>query len=113
MNDTPTVYIPHLRMREDPLTKQRVSTINLVPASHFGTLSVCTSDNEALNKDNFAASVATIRAKMLDIQEGDFIAMTGDPTLCGVGISEALKHLDRITVLRWDHNRYIKLTIEA
>lgn len=71
-------------------------------AEDFGEIKVVFS---AINR-NFDpdAAIQHARRVLSKMEEGDYLVMSGDPTLCGICVEVAAEMLGEFEVLRWDRN---------
>mgnify|MGYP000845537399 CR=1 FL=1 len=53
-----------------------------------------------------AEMISKARRVLSEWQEGDFLLMLGDPTLCGVCMTVASEYTDCIDILSWDRNTF-------
>jgi len=110
----PTVYIPHLPTRQNPVNGDWVPTISLNPAAELGEIKVANDHPSDATPDNFEDSLHRIVTMLQRITAKDFIIMTGDPVLCAGAIHAALGNVGVANVLRWnrDTRAYDLLKIE-
>lgn len=100
----PTVLIPHVHTKYDPISKQRVATIDLTEAQEYGELEVVTSGDV-----NVPDGVNQLYDRIMDgeFTASDYILAIGDPLLIGAALSYAAEKIGGpVTVLRW--NRFGK-----
>jgi hypothetical protein len=51
------------------------------------------------------AAIEHARRVLQEYQEGDYIVMSGDPTLCSICVTVVAEMWDICQVLRWDKNK--------
>ena len=97
----PTVWIVYADKRKD-MTK----------AETYGTMKeVFSSLGKVYNPD---VLISHARHVLDNAQEGDYLLMVGDPTLCAICMSVMLERLNSVTVLRWDRDnlQYVPLELD-
>lgn len=96
------VYIPHLYLKYDPITKQNVASIDLNEAVAFGELMPVTSGEIVINE----AVDALYDVLAENFKEDDYILAIGDPLMIGAALAYAYDKIGGpINVLRWDRHR--------
>ena len=93
-----TVFIPNVPTRYDAATEGRVPSIDLNPATQFGSLVTMTKTDAPADQQ-----VRDIKAEIdIRFQEGDYILCVGDVVLTAVAIAYVSKLFGAATVLRWN-----------
>jgi hypothetical protein len=91
-----------------------VSSVNLTPAAEFGSIEILLPNNQALF--NNVQTVRTLREKLKNFTDDDFILPVGDPVLmCLVAQVASGINGGRVTYLKWDKRirRYFSIKIDA
>ena len=95
------VYIPQEPMRFDRDRKEWYPIIDLTPARVYGELEVLLSHNATAL--TIAPMIFTLRKKLKDFCDDDFIVAVGNPTvLMWTGIIAAEMNRGRVQTLVWD-----------
>jgi len=88
---TPVVWVVYGDKRKD-----------MSKAEKFGPMKeVFSSLGKTYNPD---ALISHARHVLDDAQEGDYLLVVGDPTLCAICMAVMLERLDTVNVLRWDRD---------
>lgn len=95
MTTPPTVLIPHLPQRRDPITGGLVPTIDLRPAEEFGRLLVVESGAR------WSGNAAPIREAIENTSDPMPIVTTGDVLALALAIHYTLDRYNRVVVLRY------------
>lgn len=98
----PTVFIPHLPTRQNPINGDWVPTISLNPAAKLGELKVICDHPSDAAPEHFLQSQIRIAQAMRNVLAEDYIIIAGDPVLCALAIHEALHANGGVKVLRWN-----------
>jgi hypothetical protein len=96
-----TVFVVYADKRKD-----------LSKAEQYGTMKeVFSSLGKTYNPD---ALIEHARHVLDAAQEGDYLLVVGDPTLCGICMAVMLERLETVSVLRWDRYnlQYVPLLLD-
>lgn len=96
------VFLPHVPTRFDPLTSQRVPSIDFTPAAEFGKLQQLTTFDRAIESDDVNDALDQIQTNLSSLTPNDYIVAAGDPILIAAAISYANDLIGVARVLRWD-----------
>lgn len=97
-----TVFIPSVPSRYDPLTGQRVPSVDLSKAESFGALKPLT---EMRSHYDFSESIEEVRDGMAHFRKGDAVVAVGDVILVAAAIAYACDMFGSVQVLRWDREQ--------
>ncbi len=106
----PTVLIPHVHTKYDPISKQRVATIDLTEAQEYGELEVVTSGDV-----DIVDAIETLYRRIAEgeFEPTDYILAIGDPLLIAAALSYAAEKLGgSVAVLRWRRSAKHYETVE-
>ena len=103
----PSVYLPAVPMRFDPLLNIRAPVIDVSPAQHFGELRPLLDLDYNLGNNQFEEAVEIVCEKLAEFGAEDFIAAVGDPILIAAAVSFVLSRRSSCNVLRWDRRKKV------
>lgn len=98
------VFVPQCPMRLDPLTGNRVASINLGPAASYGKLVELCRPRVPMDKHELNTSLQLIERGLECSEVTDYIVACGDPILIAAAIHYQTKRHGKAVVLRWDRN---------
>ena len=103
-----TIYVPSLPTRWDAATQGQVPTLDLNPATEFGSLSIITRGPQSTGDElDDAIGEAIGRARRYNYDAGDAVLMVGDPILNAAFISAAAgDNYQPVRCLRWDRKTH-------
>ena len=93
---------------------QEMPNHDLAPAMRYGEMKVLLPSNTQIAFST-VPTVRTLRRKLRDYKDGDFLLLTGDPVAIGLACSiAAFYNSGRYTALKWDRRErmYIPVRID-
>ena len=100
-------------IQDIPGTKQGAPKINIIGATHFGNLRVLLPENsQIILSPNYV--ITTLRQKLKDYTNRDYLLLTGDPAIIGVACSIVSDVTNgKYNLLKWDkqERRYYPVEI--
>ena len=93
---------------------QEMPNHDIAPAMKFGDMSVLLPSNTQIAFST-VPTVRTLRRKLREYKDGDFLLLTGDPVAIGLACSiAAFYNSGRFTALKWDRRErmYIPVKID-
>ena len=94
----PIVYL----IQDVPGTKAGAPKINIIGATQFGQLKVLLPENSQIILSP-AYVVQTLKQKLKDYTESDYLLLTGDPAIIGVACSIVSETTNgKYNLLKWD-----------
>jgi hypothetical protein len=112
MDDKSTVYVVQQPMKRDQETGELVPRFDISPASAYGNIEFLLNDGRA--PLNPAPMIHTMRQKLKDFGDEDYLLPMGDPTAMAAATMLASQYNQgRVNVLRWDRQtrQYIKVRL--
>ena len=89
-------------IQDIPGTKQGAPKINIIGATQFGNLRVLLPENSQIILSP-AYVVQTLKQKLKDYTESDYLLLTGDPAIIGVACSIVSEITNgKYNLLKWD-----------
>jgi len=99
-------------IQDIPGTKQGAPKINIIGATQFGNLRVLLPENsQIILSPNYV--ITTLRQKLKDYTNRDYLLLTGDPAIIGVACSIVSDVTNgKYNLLKWDKQDRIYYPIE-
>ena len=91
---------------------QEMPNHDIAPAMKFGDMSVLLPSNTQIAFST-VPTVRTLRRKLREYKDGDFLLLTGDPVAIGLACSiAAFYNSGRYTALKWDRREKIYIPVK-
>ena len=97
------VYVPHLPMRWDAATRQRVPSFDLNAAATFGELVVMSEGS--VNGSNINRVIREVQEKAEEISNNDLVLLVGDVVVSAACLALVCDNNGKVRVLRWEKNK--------
>ena len=91
---------------------QEIPNHDIAPAMKFGDMSVLLPSNTQIAFST-VPTVRTLRRKLREYKDGDFLLLTGDPVAIGLACSiAAFYNSGRYTALKWDRRERLYIPVK-
>ncbi len=91
---------------------QEMPNHDIAPAMKFGDMSVLLPSNTQIAFST-VPTVRTLRRKLREYKDGDFLLLTGDPVAIGLACSiAAFYNSGRYTALKWDRRERLYIPVK-
>ena len=91
---------------------QEMPNHDIAPAMKFGDMSVLLPSNTQIAFST-VPTVRTLRRKLREYKDGDFLLLTGDPVAIGLACSiAAFYNAGRYTALKWDRREKLYIPVK-
>ena len=78
---------------------------NFLPAADFGEIEILLPKSKNNNED-YPQILEYLGTRLADIDESDYLILTGDPIVMGLATWVAMSYLGALNLLKWNHTKY-------